>query len=234
MRNDIIAIVCPDIHGRKFWEKAAEEYDGSIPFIFLGDYLDPYGDEGITPEEAKENFQKIWKFKEKWGDKVVLLLGNHDLSYYDKYFKTCRYCYGIADWYKELLTNNWDKFKFVYSLKNNDKTFLFSHAGINPTWLEINNFEMIYDADYINSLFITNRQSFNEYSFYRGGYDRAGSPIWCDIREFMNLTKEFDSSIRQIVGHTQLAVEKVDTFNATCIDSRQVFVLTKNNEVEKY
>ena len=26
MRNDIIAIVCPDIHGRDFWERIAEEY----------------------------------------------------------------------------------------------------------------------------------------------------------------------------------------------------------------
>lgn len=233
MRDDIVAIICPDIHGRTFWEKAAQEYDGTIPFIFLGDYLDPYSDEGITPEDAKKNFEKIWEFKKQWGDNVILLLGNHDISYYDSYFKTCRYCYGVADWYKELLTNNWDKFKFVHSLKNNDETFLFSHAGIHPLWLEVNNFEQIYDADYINSLFVTNPKSFNEYSYYRGGYDRYGSPIWCDVREFMKL-KENKATVKQIIGHTQLVADKVDTSNVTCIDSRQVFVLTKNNNIEKY
>ena len=27
MRNDIVAIICPDIHGRRFWEKVAEEIE---------------------------------------------------------------------------------------------------------------------------------------------------------------------------------------------------------------
>ena len=60
MKEDIIAIVCPDIHGRNFWEKAAEEYDGSVPFIFLGDYLDPYSDEGINDDIAKKNFSAFF------------------------------------------------------------------------------------------------------------------------------------------------------------------------------
>ena len=65
MRNDIIAIVCPDIHGRTFWEKISKEYDGSVPFIFLGDYLDPYPWEGITRKEAIANFQEIIDFKKE-------------------------------------------------------------------------------------------------------------------------------------------------------------------------
>ena len=39
-------IIIPDVHGRDFWRKAVcENPDGE--FVFLGDYLDPYGFEDI-------------------------------------------------------------------------------------------------------------------------------------------------------------------------------------------
>ena len=44
-------IIIPDVHGRDFWRKAVEDNPGA-EFIFLGDYLDPYGFEEITEEEA--------------------------------------------------------------------------------------------------------------------------------------------------------------------------------------
>ena len=235
MKNDIIAIICPDIHGRKFWEKASEEYDGKIPFIFLGDYFDPYPDENISIEDCKLNFLKIWEFKQKWGDNVILLLGNHDLSYYDKKFKTCRYSYEISEWYNKFLHENWEQFKFSHSIDNDNIKYMFSHAGINPIWLFQNNFEEIMDSDYINSLFISSPNSFKDMTYYRGGYDRAGSPIWADIREFTDKTIKFnDENLKQIVGHTQLIKDKFETNNVVCIDSRQTFVLTKNNEIKTY
>ena len=44
-------ILCiPDIHCRKFWRKAINEYKNSVDkVIFLGDYIDPY------PEEIEAN-----------------------------------------------------------------------------------------------------------------------------------------------------------------------------------
>ena len=234
MRNDIIAIICPDIHGRNFWKKAINEYDGSVPFIFLGDYFDPYPDENITIEECKQNFEEIWEFKQKWNDNVVLLLGNHDLSYYSPKFKTCRYNYEISEWYNKFLLENWEHFKFVHSIENDDIKYLFSHAGINPTWLYQNNFEEIMEPNYINSLFISSPNSFNDITFYRGGYDRGGSPIWADIREFADKTMSFNENIKQIVGHTQLIKDKFEINNVVCIDSRQAFVLIKDGKVEPY
>ena len=58
MKENIIAIVCPDIHGRSLWKESINEYDGSVPFIFLGDYLDSYESEKINPEEVKKNLKK--------------------------------------------------------------------------------------------------------------------------------------------------------------------------------
>jgi hypothetical protein len=233
MRNDIKAIVCPDIHGRNFWEKAAQEYDGTIPFIFLGDYLDPYSDENITVEDAQINFNKIWEFKEKWGDNVILLLGNHDLSYKDYMFQCCRFSMYSSGWYKDFLNKHWEHFNLSYSIKSDDKTFIFSHAGIHPSWLKENNFEEIYDADYINSLFMTNKRAFTDYSVYRGGYLSAGSPVWADIREFSKVDLQ-DDKIMQVVGHTQLIKDKLEFKNICCIDSRQTFVITNDNKIEKY
>ena len=44
-------IVIPDVHGRKFWRDVVKGNEDKR-IIFLGDYLDPYGMEGISPEDS--------------------------------------------------------------------------------------------------------------------------------------------------------------------------------------
>ena len=233
--KDIIAIVCPDIHGRSFWKEIAETYDGSIPFIFLGDYLDCYPNEKISFEDAKKNFEEIIEFKEKWGEKVVLLLGNHDLSYYDSIFRCCRFSPYFAEWYCDFLKQNFEKFKIAYDLKNNNKLLLFTHAGLHPMWLEINGLNQIKTANDINNLFETNKDCFTDIGYYRCGFESYGSPVWSDIREYSNLDKKYiDKDVIQIVGHTQLSDGFVKIKNVYCIDSRQPFVITKKNKVKPY
>jgi hypothetical protein len=247
MREDIIAIVCPDIHGRNFWKEVAKEYDGSIPFICLGDYLDAYPHEGITTEEVKKNFEELWEFKQKWGEKVVLLLGNHDFSYIDRLFRCCRFNYELAEWYINFLNENWETFKVAYDIENNNHKFLLTHAGVHPQWLEQNDFENNYNAEYINSLLLTHKSSFASYSSYRGGsFWETGSPIWADIREFADSVHIDNNAIghnpaftqprnlTQIVGHTQLNAGLLNVENIYCIDSRQAFVITKDNKIETY
>ena len=236
MRDDIIAIVCPDIHGRTFWEEVSNVYDGSVPFIFLGDYLDPYPDEGITNEDAVNNLKKLWEFKNKWGDNVIFLLGNHDLSYYNSKFRCSRYSGEVSEWYKNFLNKNWEHFKIAFGFDYKDVYYLFTHAGVNKNWIKRHNFEEILNADYINSLFSANENAFNDYGFYRGGYNTTGSPVWSDIREYVNQTDKdsFNDNTFQIVGHTQLIKDKVEFKNICCIDSRQVFVITKDMVIEEY
>ena len=74
-------LILPDIHGRDFWRKPVQETlkEGDEKIIFLGDYLDPYDDEGITDAVAFGGLQDIIRFKQEHPDKVTLLWGNHDL-----------------------------------------------------------------------------------------------------------------------------------------------------------
>lgn len=76
--NDILIV--PDVHGRTFWESALD-FNGDI--IFLGDYTDPYPQESITLKQTYENFLRILDFKMRNNERVTLLIGNHDLHYFD-------------------------------------------------------------------------------------------------------------------------------------------------------
>ena len=55
MSQDILAYVCPDEHGRNFWEIVANEYDVKVPFIFLGAFCGILFVKKI-PEESYKKF----------------------------------------------------------------------------------------------------------------------------------------------------------------------------------
>lgn len=229
--SELLAIIIPDVHGREFWKDIIEDYDGTVPVIFLGDYLDPYSFENITPLQALENFKEIWEFKEKWGDKVICNIGNHDLSYYDIYFQTCRYSREVSEWYGKFLRDHFDEFNIVTEIEYDGIKYLFSHAGIHPQWLHQNNLEINYSADYINSIFRDNPKIFYQFSYYRGGYD-TGSPVWADIREYP--IESETQNIIQIIGHTQLNDDGIfiKMGDVYCIDSRRPFILKKDGTIE--
>lgn len=77
-------LVLPDIHGRTFWKESLKYKDKFDHIIFLGDYFDPYPSEGITPEEAVNNFKEILKTftEDEIECKVEFLLGNHKVKIY--------------------------------------------------------------------------------------------------------------------------------------------------------
>lgn len=77
MNNNLLI---PDIHGRTFWRDAIENTSWSH-VVFLGDYTDPYPYEGISPEEAHNNFIDILHYTVDHRDQTTLLLGNHDMHY---------------------------------------------------------------------------------------------------------------------------------------------------------
>ena len=76
-------LINPDIHGRIFWKYSIEHKGEFDKIIFLGDYLDAYSPDLLVNE--KDNFKEIIQFKKDNLDKVILLLGNHEIVLINKF-----------------------------------------------------------------------------------------------------------------------------------------------------
>lgn len=217
-------LIVPDVHGRSFWHKAEELVNDVDKIVFLGDYLDPYEHEGITFDMALEEFEKILEFKDKYNDKVILLIGNHDCHYISTSFMDCsRLNYLKRQDIHELYMKHIDKFSLVWEC---DK-WLFSHAGVHQEWMELYKFT-IDDLKDFKTFREENFPSLACLSFYRGGYHRIGSCVWADIRESLN--HKLLEGYHHIVGHTQLEANPYKDRNITCVDVRRCFILDTETE----
>ena len=217
-------LIVPDVHGRSFWHKAEELIDSVDKVVFLGDYLDPYGHEGITFDTALEEFDKILEFKDKYGDKVVMLIGNHDCHYINTSFMDCsRLNYLQRQDIHELYIKHIDKFQLVWEYEK----WLFSHAGVHEEWMELCQFTLDDLKDF-TTFRKENFPSLACLSFYRGGYRRTGSCVWADIRESLN--HKLLEGYHHIVGHTQLESEPYKADTITCVDVRRCFILDTETE----
>jgi len=220
-------LVIPDVHGRTFWKDAVEKHSEDCEkIVFLGDYLDPYPWEWITRKMTIENFKEIIKYKKDNPEKVVLLLGNHDLAYYDRNFPY-RVRYDSSNAYK--IKQNFGKNRSLFQLAYEaylDKHYLFTHAGVLKSWYERHK-ELIGDltVENLNRLktFPGGIRALCDVSRLRGGFGRVGSMVWSDIDEKSKL-EDFDG-IYQIFGHSQQDSQPVITDTWACLDCRRAFVL---------
>ena len=214
-------IINPDIHGRHFWEKSAKHVNEFDKIIFLGDYFDPYDFEKISVEDAIENFKKILEFKKNNIDKVILLLGNHDLPYvFDEY-------YGFSNWHcrhskkfhndiHHLFNDNISFFKIAHVEDN----VLFTHAGIESGWLEnivkCDNSDVNEICNKLNELTHSRNGLITLFHItsQRGGRDRFGSCVWADLHDMWwdveslknpNTIRKPIHNIKQVFGHTMQA-----------------------------
>lgn len=252
-------LIYPDIHGRLFWKRIdGTKFDR---VIFLGDYLDPYPFDGITTVEAIHNFKEIIDFKKSNSEKVILLLGNHDMPYFSEKYKSyfqylSRYSYGHHKEIEEIFNENRDLFGIAYS----DEDILFTHAGCSAGWIE-----KTFTGEYkpsledlvrsLNNLLKTDEglSSLSEVSGYRGGYSSYGSCIWADVDELKldHLAKEDRTEqdreileIKQIFGHTLqghydltggvIYDQEVEFDNCKMLDTANPYLLnTQTFEIEK-
>lgn len=244
MENDILII--PDVHGREFW-KEAKDYPGKI--VFLGDYLDPYTyPEGITTEQALENFEEILEFA-KSRDNVTLLVGNHDLGYFLSYL-ICNCRTDGKNYWKisEMFIDNADLFDLAYCAEHNGEKILLTHASVHREWLDLFEFKSEDPeeiCEFLNNEFNKAKESskngklnrrdkivslFAECSRARGGWSNVGSCVWADCHEWDEFAMFGDDnyfSFYQIFGHTQLDKEyPLIGKHCACIDTKECYKLS--------
>lgn len=239
-------LIIPDVHGRTFWKDAVSQYEDKVEkIIFLGDYLDPYEDEGITRKGAIRNFEEIIDYKINNKNKVVLLLGNHDLHYWSKEFHT-RSRYDSSNAYHIIadFKTHRSLFELAHEETIGDKKYLFSHAGLMNSWVERNKkvideitldslTRLLYSADGIRSL--------TDVSNYRSWFgEDSGSIVWSDVREKIDLDNSLEFNIipnadsivegydYQIFGHTQQNKDPMITDKWACLDCRKAFILDED------
>lgn len=236
-------LIIGDVHGRSFWKKAVEEnYDKVDKVIMLGDYLDPYPWEGITRKDAIRNFEEIIEFKKEHKDKVILLLGNHDLPYIDKrnFYTRSRYDSSNAWHIEGMFRSHISLFQLAYEEYINGKRYLFTHAGLIPQWYEKHK-DLIGELtiDSLNHL-LNNPQGLRalcEVTRYRGGWDRYGSIVWLDVHDMadaIQLSLEAEGKTvnddlpweHQVFGHSQQEEHPIITNEFACLDCRKAFILT--------
>lgn len=227
-------IVIPDIHGRTFWKNAVKKHRNH-PVVFLGDYVDPYRDEGITDDDALANFKEIIAYA-KGNSNVTLLLGNHDIHYLLPGIEFSRYSRQFCREIRRVVEENFSLFNLAHYIRNNDKDILFSHAGILPSWLEREGLLTQGAKEICNHLnahlkdegYLYNLAE--EVSMYRGGFSSSPSPVWADVRDHIKETSP--SEYFQVFGHTQLT-ECVVTEYWACLDCREAFVLKGDCNITK-
>ncbi len=194
-------IIIGDLHGRDSWKWANMAGAGRV--VFLGDYVDSFK---RSDDVILDNLQAIITLKKSYPEKIVLLLGNHDVQYlhFPKY-----YCPGfrasIQPELTKLFTENRDLFQIAYQRRN----FIFTHAGISNQWWRALRCSFTYHilchtgdtiADTINRIEReTQNSSIFAYSRYRTGHDSDGGPLWADMVETWT---DSLNGYHQFVGHT--------------------------------
>lgn len=236
-------LILGDIHGRNFWKNAiTQQQQQCSKIIFLGDYLDPYqAFEPITRKESMKILDEIIEFKKENNDKVVLLLGNHDIQYITKtFFTRARYDSSNAWHNNKTFANNINLFQLTYETEVNGKRYLFSHAGLMNSFYERNK-DLIGEptSENLNKLLDTKKgiEALCEVSYFRtrAWYaDISGSIVWSDVGERIQNPSDgnVDRYDYQIFGHTiQEEGEPIVTDKWACLDCQKAFLLNENNSL---
>lgn len=232
-------IIIPDVHGRDFWRWAVVQRKEEDMLIFLGDYLDPYETEWIYWSDAYKGLLDIIAMKRDDPEKVVLLLGNHDLHYLFPNLRGSRYNVYQAGKIRKTFLDNMDCFQMAAECIIDGRRYLFTHAGVNKMWFEkyadlFGSVDKV-TADTFNSLMFKEVfvEALGDVSFLRWGRDRAGSMVWADVEEF-EWSESNLSGVIQVFGHTlQDNGPKVIGNSMYCLDCKCAFVLNSSGEMER-
>lgn len=218
-----------DLHGNFVLDNVKSLIDKYDKIVFMGDYVDSFTLSNLT---INKNLYDLIEFKKANSNKVVLLLGNHDLQYL--FTDSIHRCSGYRpemrfDLY-DIFNKNKELFQMVYQKDN----YLWTHAGIHTGWYKqrFNKFRKEHDiesiSDQLNTAFELYEESLFDVGWYRGGIYDVGGPFWADKKEMTtNPLREY----YQIVGHTRIDyIRTIYTHNNTSV----TFIDIIENHISKY
>lgn len=228
-----------DIHGSKAWKdnflieerKVVLQGPSIEKVIFVGDYVDSFS---CTDEEIRQNLLDIIDFKQRYPDRVILLIGNHDIQYMNPNYKRKYSGYRptmMHDLY-DIFNTHRGLFQFAHLEEDIEgDRVLWTHAGLTNSWYG----ELLMDVRHENYRFkdlfeeVLNREhrideilnlalEVNLDLIYNvdqdsGGIDLNAGPIWVRPETLM---KDLIFGYDQVVGHTpvldvQIKLAKLET-----------------------
>jgi len=193
-----------DLHGLDCWKKVSpENYD---LIVFVGDYVDSFT---VSDEDILRNFREIIQFRLDWPEKIVLLLGNHEIGYINPYYRCSGYRYTLEAEVRAIYKKHSQLFRVAHQWEN----YLWTHAGIQQEYYRKNILPKVIDSDEnlaatLQRLFSEKYAPLFEVGYERGGMrNEIGGPFWIDRHALVkNPLQGFD----QVVGHTP--VKKIEIF----------------------
>lgn len=234
-------IIIPDVHGRLFWKEPVAKALGKEHIVFLGDYLDPYEYEGITPEMAFHVLEEIVELKLALPADITLLLGNHDLHYVGCTSGGRR---DMENYERDraFFEEHAKLFQIALEKEAGGQKYLFTHAGIRAGWLRYNKRylgevkasdicrllnDMWGEEEKHDVLFTV----LSQVPYSRWGRYDYGSPVWADVEDFIDDEEELEGYY-QVFGHTQLKSAPIIMQHFACMDCRRAFRLTDAGVIE--
>lgn len=212
-------LVIGDVHGSKFWKNIVNQHLDEDYIVFVGDYVDSH--HSMSDSKMLRNLLEIIKFKEKYPDKVKLLLGNHDIHYYflNSAYRGSGFNFDMMFEFNTIFKNKKHLFQVAFMYNNT----IVSHAGIT------NRLYQSVESDYKDALDLgwgdgyehnTIADKFNflfnissKYLFYigdeRGGLDPFSGIFWAGMKE---LCEDYLVGYNQVIGHTHLPEKTIKNY----------------------
>lgn len=209
-------ITIGDLHGKDCWKQIVPaQYD---KIVFIGDYVDGVDKRG---EDIVENLKAIIAFKLQQPEKVILLLGNHDIQYLHFPKHPCSEFDSVI---QPELTMIFNEYKSEFQVAWQHGKYLFTHAGVSRkylVWLQemlegnLISYHSPMMAGYLNHIHQTDPHLLYVCGTKRGGFYPHGGPLWADEKE-----TQLDHLVgfHQVVGHSRIF--KIDAFTRSWLNDK--------------
>lgn len=206
-------LVCGDLHTKHhILAKTKEKAAGYDQVVFTGDYVDDWN---AVPDASYNILQALVAWKKLEPEKVVLLLGNHDLSeWLGGIYRCSGWNNRTSQMVRLFMQENSSMFQVAYAVDN----ILITHAGVTQGWWKDCKFPRLKNAQeyatWLNGSFSTTTPQINQdfaklaaAGWARGGWNEP-SPLWADKTELQN---DAVQGIGQVVGHSPVRGITIDT-----------------------